>query len=62
MIVGATEDAYVDREAIMDLHAFLEGSEVRWVPGGHVSSFILHQQAFRDAIVDSLARLPQDTA
>ncbi|KFM23675.1 Uncharacterized protein C4orf29 [Auxenochlorella protothecoides] len=58
IVVGATEDAYVCREAVLDLHHFLEGSEVRWVPGGHVSSFLLHQEAFRSAIADSLARLP----
>uniref|UniRef100_A0A0D9YNP6 AB hydrolase-1 domain-containing protein n=1 Tax=Oryza glumipatula TaxID=40148 RepID=A0A0D9YNP6_9ORYZ len=33
------------------------GSEVRWVTGGHVSSFFLHNDAFRKAIVDALDRL-----
>jgi hypothetical protein len=57
VVVGATHDLYVGRRAVLELHAHLPGSEVRWVPGGHVSSFILHQQAFRDAIADSLDRL-----
>lgn len=31
--------------------------EVRWVPGGHVSAFVSHQQAFLSAMRDALARL-----
>ena len=31
--------------------------QVRWVPGGHVSAFLLQQPAFRTAILDSLIRL-----
>lgn len=33
--------------------------QVRWVPGGHVSAFLLQQPAFRKAILDSLARLSE---
>ncbi|WIA15788.1 hypothetical protein OEZ85_002401 [Tetradesmus obliquus] len=33
------------------------GSELRLVDGGHVSAFLLHQEAFRAALRDSLARL-----
>ena len=57
VLVAATEDAYVSPQSVLDLHAHLPGSEVRWVPGGHVSSFILHQPTFRTAIVDSLDKL-----
>lgn len=57
VLVGALEDAYVARDSILDLAAHWPGSEVRWVPGGHVSAFVLQQQAFRDAITDSLDRL-----
>lgn len=31
--------------------------QVRWVPGGHVSAFLLQQPAFRKAILDSLEQL-----
>jgi len=31
----------------------------RWVPGGHVTSFLLHHRVFRNAVVDSLAKLAQ---
>jgi len=32
------------------------GSELRWVPGGHVTAFVLQRPAFRRAITDSLER------
>ena len=57
VLVGATGDAYIDPDEVLQLHAFLQGSELRWVPGGHVSSFVLHQEAFRKAIVDAFDRL-----
>lgn len=57
VLVAATEDAYVSPQSVVDLHRHLPGSEVRWIPGGHVSSFLLHQPAFRSAIVDSLDKL-----
>lgn len=41
----------------MELQKAWPGSEVRWVTGGHVSSFFLHNDAFRKAIVDALDRL-----
>ncbi len=33
------------------------GSEVRWVRGGHVSSYLLHNKTFQTAIRDGLDRL-----
>jgi pimeloyl-ACP methyl ester carboxylesterase len=57
VLVAATEDAYVSRESVLELQRHLPGSEVRWVPGGHVSSFVLHHGEFRRAIEDSLNRL-----
>lgn len=57
VLVAATEDAYVSPQSVLDLHAHLPGSEIRWIPGGHVSSFLLHQPTFRKAIVDSLDKL-----
>lgn len=57
VLVGALEDAYVTRESIRELSAHWPGSRVRWVPGGHVSAFLLQQPAFRQAIADSLAQL-----
>jgi hypothetical protein len=57
ILVAATEDAYVSPQSVLDLHKHLPGSEIRWIPGGHVSSFLMHQPTFRNAIVDSLDRL-----
>jgi len=54
IIVAATEDGYVDRESVMEMHQHLTGSELRWVAGGHVSSFVMHQDHFRRAIQDSI--------
>lgn len=59
VIVGAQQDAYVSPQSVLELQQHLTGSEVRWVPGGHVTSFLLHHGSFRQAIVDSLARLAQ---
>lgn len=57
ILVAATEDAYVSPQSVLEMHKHLPGSEIRWVPGGHVSSFLLHQPTFRAAIADSLSRL-----
>lgn len=57
VIVAATDDAYIGRESVTDMHAFLPGSELRWVPGGHVSSFFLHHGMFRKAIRDAFMKI-----
>lgn len=57
ILVAAEQDAYVSPASVLELQDHLPGSEVRWVPGGHVSSFLMHQNAFRQAIKDSLERL-----
>ncbi|KAI7836520.1 hypothetical protein COHA_009621 [Chlorella ohadii] len=59
VIVGAQQDAYVSPQSILELQQHLAGSEVRWVPGGHVTSFLLHHRSFRQAIIDSLDKLAQ---
>ncbi|KAJ3679033.1 hypothetical protein LUZ60_017044 [Juncus effusus] len=58
IFVAATDDAYIPKHSVMELQKAWPGSEVRWVTGGHVSSFFLHGDAFRKAIVDALDRLP----
>ncbi|CAL8468337.1 g7877 [Coccomyxa elongata] len=62
VIVGAHNDAYVSAHSVRELAAHWPGSQVRWVPGGHVSAFLLQQPAFRKAILDSLERLSQPAA
>mmetsp|Transcript_25198 Transcript_25198/g.70464 ORF Transcript_25198/g.70464 Transcript_25198/m.70464 type:complete len:399 (-) Transcript_25198:148-1344(-) len=57
VIVAATDDAYVSRESPIQVQQHWPGSEVRWVTGGHVLSFIIHGSSFRRSIMDSLERL-----
>ncbi|KAK1259726.1 hypothetical protein QJS04_geneDACA010361 [Acorus gramineus] len=58
VFVAATDDGYIPKHSVLELQRAWPGSEVRWVTGGHVSSFLLHNDHFRKAIVDSLDRLP----
>jgi hypothetical protein len=57
VLVAAVDDAYAPPHDVAVLHRHWVGSEMRTVSGGHVSAFLLHQEAFRRAIADSVARL-----
>ncbi|XP_047334656.1 protein ABHD18 [Impatiens glandulifera] len=57
ILVAATDDGYIPKHSVLEFQRAWPGSEVRWVTGGHVSSFILHNGEFRRAIVDGLNRL-----
>ncbi|KAK3008470.1 hypothetical protein RJ639_015277 [Escallonia herrerae] len=57
IFVAATDDGYIPKHSVLELQRAWPGSEVRWVTGGHVSSFLLHNGEFRRAIVDGLNRL-----
>ncbi len=57
VVVGGSDDGYVGTQSVRDVGAHLAGSELRWVKGGHVSSFIMQHGSFVRAMVDSLARL-----
>lgn len=57
IFVAATDDGYIPNHSVLELQKAWPGSEVRWVTGGHVSSFILHNGEFRRAIVDGLDRV-----
>eukprot|EP01094_Clydonella_sp_ATCC50884_P024589 TRINITY_DN6206_c0_g1_i2.p1 TRINITY_DN6206_c0_g1~~TRINITY_DN6206_c0_g1_i2.p1 ORF type:complete len:783 (-),score=168.07 TRINITY_DN6206_c0_g1_i2:74-2422(-) len=56
--VSASSDGYIPGTGV-HVHEHWKGSELRWVPGGHVSSFVVPSalRAFRCAILDSLWRL-----
>ncbi|XP_024370948.1 uncharacterized protein [Physcomitrium patens] len=58
IFVAATDDGYVPDHSVLKLQQAWPGSEVRWVRGGHVSSFIFHNKTFQKAILDGLDRLP----
>lgn len=57
IFVAATDDGYIPKHSVLELQRAWPGSEVRWVTGGHVSSFLLHNDAFRKAIVDGLNKV-----
>ncbi|KAF8057852.1 GAMMACAL1 [Scenedesmus sp. PABB004] len=57
VMVAARDDGYVDIASVQALQAHWPGSELRLVSGGHVSAFLMHHDAFRGAMRDSLARL-----
>ena len=57
VVVGGSDDGYVGMQSVRDVGTHLDGSEVRWVKGGHVSSFIMQHGSFVSAMVDSVARL-----
>eukprot|EP00899_Mesostigma_viride_P021086 jgi/Mesvir1/2897/Mv13970-RA.1 len=57
IIVAATDDCYIPKYSVTALSDAWAGCEVRWVKGGHVSSFILHNKTFQEAIHDSFRRL-----
>jgi hypothetical protein len=58
-LVGDPNAVVAATAAIVDLlsQEHWPGSELRTVNGGHVSAFLMHHDAFREALRDSLARL-----
>lgn len=45
--VCALCDAYVPRCDVTDLTHIWQGMNIRYLNGGHISAFVLHQRAFR---------------
>jgi len=52
-IVTAEFDAYQPRSSVRPLNQLWPGSNIRYVDQGHVSSYLFHQNVFRQAIADS---------
>lgn len=57
IFVAAKNDAYVPSSSAAKLHEAWPGSELRWVSGGHVSSFLFQGPRFRQAILDAMERV-----
>ncbi|KAK7864003.1 hypothetical protein R5R35_000109 [Gryllus longicercus] len=55
--VCAKDDAYVPRESSTPLHEIWPGAEIRMLNAGHVSAYVLGQNTFRKAIMESFERL-----
>jgi len=60
VFVAAEDDAYVCPASVAATHAYWAGSGLRTVSGGHVSAFLLHQEAFREAMAEALQRLRRE--
>jgi pimeloyl-ACP methyl ester carboxylesterase len=57
LIVAGERDGYVSADSVERLHAHWPGSELRWLPAGHASSYLFHKEAWRQAVRDSFRRL-----
>lgn len=55
IIVAAERDGFVQPEEARRLHASWPGSELRWLPGGHVTAVLRHTGALRQAVVDAIS-------
>uniref|UniRef100_S4RCR1 Abhydrolase domain containing 18 n=1 Tax=Petromyzon marinus TaxID=7757 RepID=S4RCR1_PETMA len=56
IVVQATRDAYIPRAGVRDLHEIWPGCEVRYLDGGHISTYLFSQSQFRQAIYDAFSR------
>ncbi len=57
ILLAATHDAFVTLDNAKALHTHWQGSELRVLPSGHVTTVLFHAQAQRQAIRDAMARL-----
>jgi len=58
-IVAAQYDAYQPRKSVKPLDQLWPGSRIRYLAQGHVSSYLFHQNVFREAIYDSFQTFSQ---
>eukprot|EP00742_Colponemidia_sp_Colp-10_P004922 GILJ01005256.1.p1 GENE.GILJ01005256.1~~GILJ01005256.1.p1 ORF type:complete len:442 (+),score=52.36 GILJ01005256.1:229-1554(+) len=57
ILVAAIDDAYTPADSAKIVHEHWVGSEMRYIPGGHVSAFVWYTADFRRAICDSLSKV-----
>ncbi|MHB8879144.1 MAG: alpha/beta hydrolase family protein [Myxococcaceae bacterium] len=58
VIVGCEGDGYIDVESVRRLHQHWQGSQLRWLSGGHVTGLLGHGWALRAAIRDAFGGVP----
>lgn len=58
ILLAAQHDGYVAKESAARIHHHWPGSEMRWMPGGHVSGYVGSARHVRAAIEDAFTRLP----
>jgi hypothetical protein len=56
VLAAARGDGYIPRHAVVALHRHWPGSELRWLPGGHVSLWLRGKARLADAIEDAFER------
>ncbi|MFT3913237.1 MAG: alpha/beta hydrolase family protein [Anaeromyxobacteraceae bacterium] len=59
IVVGTAFDGVVPPQEMVKLAHHWRGSELRWLPAGHVSAVLRHQPAMREAVRDAFERLEQ---
>lgn len=57
ILIGATDDEYIPPASVRAAHEHWTGSELRWIKGDHVGSFLFHLKDFRLATAESLERV-----
>jgi len=57
VLLVARDDGYIFAEGARRIHDHWAGSELRWLPGGHVGNYVAGVPALRTAIADAFARL-----
>ncbi len=57
ILMGARSDGFIPPRETEHLHRHWKGSELRWLPAGHVTSLVLHRRAQLRAIRDAFDRL-----
>lgn len=59
IIIGARNDEFVPPSEPMELHEHWNGSELRWINGGHTTGWLFNPGPIRQAIVDAFDRLDE---
>jgi pimeloyl-ACP methyl ester carboxylesterase len=59
IVLVARDDGYIFAEGARRIHEHWTGSELRWLPGGHVNNFVAGIPPLRAAIADAFDRLPR---
>ncbi|ODM92638.1 hypothetical protein Ocin01_14037 [Orchesella cincta] len=56
IVVAARNDAYIPREGTVPLDALWPNCEIRYVDGGHITAYLMHQGLFRKTIAEAIDR------
>lgn len=59
IIIGSLHDEFVPPRQVIKLYRHWQGSELRWIDGGHTTGWLLHGDEIRTAITDAFVRLEE---